>query len=341
MNAPRATDVAWVSWLAHQRTDSIARHFGHDVKVLATKSRGAARYVRLILATTVWLLRARPSIVIVQCPSIVLAWLVIVTQALLRHRVVLDAHNEIVQNYNFPNSRIMRALYRAAIRRADLVVVTNPTLAQEVQRLGGEPVVLPDKLVARAVAGRRGASEPRRIVVISTFASDEPLEELVEAARVLGPSYRFRFTGRVNNRAARLATVKPEWVEFTGFLAEEDYWRLLEDSDLVVDLTLKPACLVCGAYEAISLRRPVLLSADREVMSWFGDAALYCRNERASIAEAIASALRSPHAVHERQAGSIVGIEQRWAELAREFADRLAALESPEQGRRRPSETMG
>ena len=79
----------------------------------------------------------------------------------------------------------------------------------------------------------------------------------------------------------------PRNVRFTGFLAEQDYWDLLRGADGIIDLTLKPNCLVCGAYEALAVGRPMLLSDNAASMELFGDGATYTDNTPQGIRSAV------------------------------------------------------
>jgi hypothetical protein len=51
----------------------------------------------------------------------------------------------------------------------------------------------------------------------------------------------------------------------------------------VVDLTLKPDCWVCGAYDAVAVGRPTLLSHNPAGVELFGDRALFTDNTAGSI----------------------------------------------------------
>lgn len=319
-NPPR---IVWLSWLDHQRTRGIAAAFGHEVKVWEYQSAGLARHISLGWRTALWLARERPDAVIVQCPSIILALLALALRPILGFRVIVDAHNEVVQNFNFPNSRIMGFAYRVALQRANLVIVTNPSLAKQVRIKGGRPAILPDAIVPRGAFARHTHSVPFKVAVISTFAPDEPIDEIVGAARKLGAAYRFSMTGKLGDRARKIEASKPASLVLTGFLSDEDYWRLLEDSDLVVDLTLKPSCLVCGAYEALSIPRPLVLSDDAESRRWFGDAALYTANSTADLVEVVQSLASGYSEFATRQTEAISDIQLRWNSLADALAHEL------------------
>src|SRR5690606_35127570 len=103
------------------------------------------RYLELSWKTLQVLLNHRPKIVFAQNPSIVLALLVVVFKRVLGYKAVIDQHNAGL----FPmegRSRILSSVCRFIVRHADISIVTNRNLANEVTRLGGTPAVLPDPL---------------------------------------------------------------------------------------------------------------------------------------------------------------------------------------------------
>ena len=65
---------------------------------------------------------------------------------------------------------------------------------------------------------------------------------------------------------------------------------------VVCDLTLKPDCLVCGAYEALAVGKPMVLSDNPPTRETFGTAAVLTGDDP----EAIAAALRGAIADRER-----------------------------------------
>ena len=71
-----------------------------------------------------------------------------------------------------------------------------------------------------------------------------------------------------------------------------DFWSLLARATVVCDLTLKPDCLVCGAYEGLALAKPLLLSDNPATRETFGDAAILTDSDPDSIAEAVGAAVR-------------------------------------------------
>jgi glycosyltransferase involved in cell wall biosynthesis len=110
-------------------------------------------------------------------------------------------------------------------------------------------------------------------------------------------------------------------VEFTGFLPDDEYWALLESVDLVVDLTYRDDCLVCGAYEAVARGKPLVLSDTAALRGYFSAGAVYTANTAEDIERALQQALtRLDDLISEvRQFRTNVGTA--WAGVGETFRD--------------------
>ena len=280
----------FVTWERHRRTRGLAAHFGLSLHEVEGQGPRFRRYWRQLAGTYGKLRSGAGTLIFVQNPSIVLTVFVLCWRALARKQcvVVMDAHNEAVVPEIFP-WKVVRLVAAWAIRKADFTIVTNDSLAQKVHALGGRPLVLPDSLpdVAPAPVRALGAAPVLRLLVIATYASDEPIAEILEAARQLVGCAEFQFTGNFRKLdPAVVAAVSPN-VTFLGFVTDEDYWDRMRAVDAVVDLTLLDDCLVCGAYEAVALGRPLVLSDTRALRDYFRQGAVYCSKEPAAIVSAV------------------------------------------------------
>jgi glycosyltransferase involved in cell wall biosynthesis len=124
------------------------------------------------------------------------------------------------------------------------------------------------------------------VLAIATFAADEPFREIIEAARELPSKYTIHFTGDPRKVQDRMEGV-PSNVEFLGFLPENEYWSAVLGCDAVLDLTLMPDCLVCGAYEALAAEKPMVLSDNSASREIFGDVAVFTAPNSPSIRDAL------------------------------------------------------
>jgi glycosyltransferase involved in cell wall biosynthesis len=287
---PPAARACWITWERHRRSRSLTQELKIPLVELAKPGGRALRYARDSWATVVTLLGRRHRTVFVQVPSLVLGHLVLALALVLRFRVIVDAHNAVIEgaeSAGFP----LRMLYRSVVRRADLIIVTNSSLAERVRRLGGRPGVLPDPVPELGSVPPRaaGESDSSEVVVISTWAADEPLGAVLEAARQLPPPLFFTITGRPRGPLADAARAT-ERVRLSGFVSEQDYLALLARARVVVDLTTREDCLVCGAYEALALGRPLVVSDSRALRELLRDGAIFAENEPAAVALAVSEA---------------------------------------------------
>jgi glycosyltransferase involved in cell wall biosynthesis len=181
--------------------------------------------------------------------------------------------------------RLIRLLHRAA----DISLVSNDVLAGVVERHGGRPFVLPDPLPAfGSPVVHSETRSPYLVAFVCSFAPDEPYLEVVEAARLLSDVATIEVTGRC---PSRLPASAPENVRFTGYLPDAAYEELLRRADVVVDLTAMDDCLVCGAYEAVALEKPLVTSDTRALRHYFTRGTVFTRHDAASVAASIREAI--------------------------------------------------
>jgi hypothetical protein len=284
----------WISWNAHRRTTGLCAAWHLTLHVIPY-ARGRVshrlRWFEQACRTLALLRRTKPAILFVQNPSLVLTTLALSSRRVFGYRLVVDAHNEGVRPFA-RRGRFVRWLTRRLLRGADATIVTNAALATDVIAAGGRALVLPDSLPAVDLPAKSSPSQRQEsplVAVISSFMADEPIAAILAAAAAM-PEVRFAFTGDAR-RFHRWGLVLPPNVRLTEYLADKAFWRLLAEADVICDLTLKPDCLVCGAYEALALAKPMVLSDNQATRVLFGPAARLTNNEAADIARAVRDAI--------------------------------------------------
>jgi glycosyltransferase involved in cell wall biosynthesis len=300
---------------------------------LRPKWPGPARWIDLSLRTLQILGRSRPDVLFVQNPSLALTVLAVAIRPFFGYRLIVDAHNEGVRPFDRPYA-LIRLLSRRLLKSANMTIVTNDALAADVSEAGGRALVLPDRLPSLPDPGKAtGAEEPADVVVIATFRRDEPIAAIMAAAAAL-PDVRFAVTGPAARYRGPPDSV-PANVGLTGFLPDTAFWQLLARAGIVCDLTLKPDCLVCGAYEALAVARPMVLSDNPPTRDLFDSVAVLTGSE----ADEIASAIRNAIADRERLAANALKLRndypRRWQARA-DFV--LKAIEDQIGPARRPAE---
>jgi hypothetical protein len=243
---------------------------------------------------------------------------VLALRPLLRYRVIVDAHNEAVGPVVHPGP-IVRRVARRLLAAADFTIVTNSALAAVVREAGGRPLELVDPL-PDVPEGTAQYEDSPNVVVIATFAPDEPLDQIVAAAA--SPrcrSLQFLVTGRPP--ANWVSRTLPANVRLSGFMPEEAYWSALARAAVIVDVTTMPSCVVCGAYEAVAVARPIVLANDSVNVEIFGAAAVYVDASAESIAAGIAEAYGRRDEIVASVPGARASLDERW----RRGASRLLA----------------
>jgi hypothetical protein len=122
------------------------------------------------------------------------------------------------------------------------------------------------------------------------FASDEPVAEVIGAARDL-PDVDVVVTGDPRKAGTGLLDDLPPNVRLTGWLDQAAYAAEVDACDILLALTTEPTSVMRAAYEAGYARR-VLVMSDTQTMRELFPEAVCCTNDRDGIAGALALAAR-------------------------------------------------
>jgi len=279
----------WITWEDHRRSRELAKSL--DAKYVAFHQAGS-RYIRypiLSLKTIFFLFNARADIVYCQNPSILLTTIVCFLKLILRYRVIVDRHSNF--KFQLMSSRkwkwkLFHFLSRYTIRYADLTIVTNDFLKGYLEDQRGRGFVLPDKLPTLSSANIIPLKGAFNFVFISTFSDDEPIEQVISAMDRLDESCHLYITGRFSTykNIDALLEKLPTNVTLTGFLSESDYQSLLISADILIIITDQEYTLTCGAYEAVTLEKPMILGDTNTIKNYFCKGAIYTKPLKEDIA---------------------------------------------------------
>ncbi len=270
--------LKWVSWENHRRTDGICEYFSIKPDVIKCDAKSIRRYLCLLYKTLKILRESGTRVLIVQNPSIILTAFSLFARIFYKYKLIVDAHNEAVQPYVHDNV-LVRFVSAKLIKYADLTIVTNSYLAEIVSSNGGEPFILPDKIpVVGEYSTLSLSTNTFNIVLIATYAVDEPIVEVIDAASKLEEKITLYVTGDYTKLEVSYRNQLSSNIVFTGYLSNEDYWGYLKAADAIVDLTSMDNCLVCGAYEAVAVAKPLVLSKNKASIEYFNKGVLFTDN---------------------------------------------------------------
>ena len=302
----------WVTWEYQTRNQSLSGLLGIPLYEIVSEKQGLRRYVESLFQTLRLIRSEKPDVVFCQNPSIVLSFFCVLLRKLFSYTVIVDEHNAGL----FPldgKSRLLNVIARYIVRKADAVIVTNTSLAQQCTQWGGSPIILEDPLpdfagqyaIESPVFGNE-KRRPFKLLFICTWASDEPFMNVLRAAEAF-PEETLRITITGNPKGKADSAQVPASVHLAGFLSKPDYVKQLARADGVLVLTTRQNCLNCGAYEAVSLLKPGILSDTAALRSYFTGGFLFTDNSVESLKHNIQALIDDHHGLQE----SVRGLKTR------------------------------
>lgn len=269
MNAPRSRRtrgatvfLGWTTKPGRQR--EMALHFGGEAVVVFPDRLRAPRlkllrYVVSIFLTAYELGRRRPSAVVAVNPPIFPGLAALALRPLLRHRVILDSHPGGFGAQGDRWSARMQWAHRFVVRRADLVLVASEPWLEVVEQWGGRGLVF-HEAPGDWTAPSRPAPRPRpRVLFVGIFAPDEPVAELLAAARQV-PQIDIHVTGDPAVAPAGLLSDLPDNVRLVGWLDQAQYRQAICDADVVMTLTTEHTSVPRSGCEAVYAGRSLIIS---------------------------------------------------------------------------------
>lgn len=287
-----------INWVDHHRRSAeLAGALGVRPHFIRSDSRLLpVRYLRQWLLTR-RLLAARPNAVIVMQPpvlSLACAYLHTTRSTI----IIGDLHTG---TFRDPRWKWSAPIVLAVLKKRGFAVVPNENLA-DLCRDAGVPVVVshgyitPFDQSAHLVLPRNVRADRPFVLVPLAFAYDEPIDEILEAARQT-PELTWVLTGKAPKSVVASA---PENVILTGYVSKEEYSGLRATATVVLAATTAEGTMQSAGYEALAAGSPLVTSPTKVLTDYFGDAALYAAAEASSIAEQVSHAFGDCHTLANR-----------------------------------------
>lgn len=248
-------------------------HFVHG-----TTKRGAwvapYKYSYQAVKTLLLLFQKRPRVVFIQSPPSFAVLFVYLYCVLTNGRYVIDAHSDALLS---PYWTRPKWLHRFLARKAVTTIVTNEHFQEMLTAQGANAFILRDIPTTFPEGGSFPLNGAFNVVVVNTFAADEPLPEILSAAENL-EGVKFYVTGKKSRAGENFPTSYPDNVHFTDFLPNENYYALLTGSQAVMCLTTRDHTMQRGACEALSLGKPIITSKWPLLETYFNKGTVHVDN---------------------------------------------------------------
>ena len=93
-----------------------------------------------------------------------------------------------------------------------------------------------------------------------------------------------------------------------------------------MDLTTRENCLVCGAYEAMAAKKPVVLSDTTALREYFHKGAVFSGNHSVALAKSITDTLSDIESLNQQVQIFSIELREHWSGLLREAELQLVKL---------------
>ena len=311
------TAIAWAPY--SRRSEMFARELGgtlHCIHYLKFRSplHAPIKYVMQAVRTLQVLFGERPRAVHVQSPPFVLGLVVHLYCLFSGARYVVEHHTASFG----PAWDWALPMQRFVARHAVTNIVTAERWAELVRSWDADALVMHDPFLDLPLGEPFPLQQGFNVAFIGTFAQDEPLDAVLEAASLM-PDVRLWITGDTEQAPGTIVDAPPN-VTFTGFLdLNREYLGLLRGVDAAMVLTTRDDTLQLAGCEAISVGTPLITSDWPYLRELFADTAVYV----APSAESIRDGIREVLDRRGELAREIPGFRR---ERQRDWSDRLARL---------------
>ncbi len=312
--------IAWAPY--SRRSEVFARELNaplHCIHYLKFQAPPYApfKYILQTARTLQTLFKQRPGVVFVQNPPFVSGLAVSLYCRAAGARYVLDHHSAAFA----PIWNWAQPIQKRLARQAAANIVTNQHWADIIRSWKAPALVMGDPF-ADLPPGEQFpvASGSTTLAFIQTFAPDEPLDAVLEAAAGL-PDVHLYVTGDTSRKPTSFFEGKPGNVTYTGFLPDSQYTGLLRAVDAILVLTTRDHTLQLGGCEAVSAGRPLIVSDWPFLRQFFSKGAVYVENSPESICQGICEMQRRKAQLRHE----IVALR---AEARQEWQARLAELKA-------------
>lgn len=288
----------FVAWRIFQRRNtSVASKFNLEAKYYyrhweeKSKLHKVVSYVLKAIDMSRDLIAYKPEVIFLQLPPVPVLYIVALYCRLTGCRYIPDCHNVMIYSkwLNWPFAK-------ALLRSADAMLVHNEDVAIHAQTLGLNPITLRDPLPELSsssdpeLLAQFGLQRATYVIVPWSFAYDEPISELFQAAESL-PQTKFVMTWFAEKLPSQLRDSVPPNLVLTGYLDDNSFNTLFSQAGAALVLTIREGTQPSAASEAISLGVPLIVSDLKTTKKLYEDVPVYVENTPTAIRDGVIKAL--------------------------------------------------
>jgi len=279
----------YLIWAPHERhSESFAKHYGTEIIFVhyfqyMRPIWSPLKYPLMAVKTIVDLIKRKPELVFAMTPPLFCVLFVYLYSFFTGTHFIIDSHTGSL--ISPPWCTVFRPLHRFLCKKAVVTIVTNDHLASVVQSWGGKTLIITPPISFPKVECHSLKAE-KNLLVVNTFSSDEPVKEILQAARKC-PEVHFHISGNLTKAHPKMIQESPANVRFTGFIPYLEYFALLKSVDGVISMTTRDHTLQSGGEEALFMGKPLITTRFPYLMNFFNKGTVYADPTTESITKSV------------------------------------------------------
>lgn len=284
--------IVYISWAPYcSRSDNTARELGGKSYMVYCEFLGSnyltilLKYFLQMIWTLYILVKESPDTIFVMSPPVFATVPVFFYCRLFGKKYVVDSHTGAFVNPMWQNVKFLQRFF---CKHAAFTIVTHKKMAQIIESWQGKSVIVPDVPIEFPNYTSPALSNDLNITFINSFSADEPLCEVLKAAKRF-KNVNFHITGKLNEKSKQFIKQASSNIFFTDFLPNDKFYGLLKSSDVIIALTKLDNTMQRGAYEAIYFGKPVITSDWPILRENFPSGTFFVDNSVEGIVEGITS----------------------------------------------------
>jgi glycosyltransferase involved in cell wall biosynthesis len=253
----------------------------------------ALSYFLKSIETLRCLIQKKPPLVFIQFPPTPLLYCVALYSWLIGCRYMADCHIWTV-NVHWLKWICTKKLLRGKI------IVHNDVIEQVIRSLNLKPLVVRDAIAKKpliqvgdnTLLQDLSLSPKCYLIIPCSFSSDEPIQEIIEAARLL-PDIMFVMTWYCEKLSSKIRNILPSNVLLTGYLQIGDFNQLFSNAGVALVLTKQENVQLSGMQEAMAFEIPAVVSDLKTTRFLYKEYPVYVKNDPDSIANGVKYAFQN------------------------------------------------
>ena len=177
----------WLTWHISARSRNLSKVLNIPIYEYFENRNIFTRHIFSLIWTFFFLIKKRPKIIIIHYSFLLLLILGIYKKINYNQVIIIaDVHTKgLRRSIQGIFGKLFWQLKKTSFKTVDLAIITNTGMIKDIEILNKNYLILPDKIPDNICIKKEVKAE-KYCVNISSFAVDEPYEEIFEVAKILG-----------------------------------------------------------------------------------------------------------------------------------------------------------